>query len=436
MSDLPRKAITRSAKLAALPIGYAGRTAYGFGKRVGGASAEAVAAEIQARTADQLFKVLGELKGGAMKFGQAMSIFEAALPEELSGPYRTTLTKLQDAAPPMPVKTVHRVLAEALGDDWRELFREFSETPAAAASIGQVHRAIWRDGREVAVKVQYPGAGAALISDFNQVARLGRMMGSLLPGMDVKPLLDELKLRVAEELDYLLESKSQRAFAAAFEDDPDFVVPHVLAAAPMVLVTEWLEGVSMSRTIVSGDQAERDLVGLRYERFLLCSPSRVGLLHADPHPGNYRLLPDGRLGILDFGAVAHLPGGLPDSIGALLRIAMSGNAATVLDGLRAEGFVKPHIQVDAQALLDYLDPFVEPAKHPSFTYSREWLRGQFARLNDPRNPDFAIGLKINLPPSYLLIHRVWLGGIGVLCQLGAQVPVRAELERWVPGFAA
>ena len=115
---------------------------------------------------------------------------------------------------------------------------------------------------------------------------------------------------------------------------------------------------------------------------------------------------------------------------------MSGNAATVLDGLRAEGFVKPHIQVDAQALLDYLDPFVEPAKHPSFTYSREWLRGQFARLNDPRNPDFAIGLKINLPPSYLLIHRVWLGGIGVLCQLGAQVPVRAELERWVPGFAA
>ncbi|MEI7779927.1 MAG: AarF/ABC1/UbiB kinase family protein [Actinomycetes bacterium] len=435
MSDLPRKAITRSAKLAALPIGYAGRTAYGFGKRVGGASAEAVAAEIQARTADQLFKVLGELKGGAMKFGQAMSIFEAALPEELSGPYRTTLTKLQDAAPPMPVKTVHRVLAEALGDDWRELFREFSETPAAAASIGQVHRAIWRDGREVAVKVQYPGAGAALISDFNQVARLGRMMGSLLPGMDVKPLLDELKLRVAEELDYLLESKSQRAFAAAFEDDPDFVVPHVLAAAPMVLVTEWLEGVSMSRTIVSGDQAERDLVGLRYERFLLCSPSRVGLLHADPHPGNYRLLPDGRLGILDFGAVAHLPDGLPDSIGALLRIAMSGNAATVLDGLRAEGFVKPNIQVDAQALLDYLDPFVEPAKHPSFTYSREWLRGQFTRLNDPRNPDFAIGLKINLPPSYLLIHRVWLGGIGVLCQLGAQVPVRAELERWVPGFA-
>jgi predicted unusual protein kinase regulating ubiquinone biosynthesis (AarF/ABC1/UbiB family) len=286
------------------------------------------------------------------------------------------------------------------------------------------------------VKVQYPGAGRALISDFNQVARLGRVMGSLMPGMDIKPLLDELKLRVAEELDYLKESQSQRAFAAAFEDDPDFVVPHVLAAAPMVLVTEWLDGVSMARTIESGEQTERDLMGTRYERFLLCSPNRVGLLHADPHPGNYRLLPDGRLGILDFGAVAHLPDGLPPSIGALLRIAMSGDAATVLEGLRAEGFVKPNIKVDAQALLDYLDPFVEPAKHPTFTYSRSWLRRQFTRLNDPRNPDFAIGLKINLPASYLLIHRVWLGGIGVLCQLGAEVPVRAELERWVPGFIA
>lgn len=436
MADLPRRALTRGVKIAALPIGYAGRTALGVGKRVGGASAEAVAAEIQLRTAEQMFKVLGELKGGAMKFGQAMSIFEAALPEEIGAPYRATLTKLQDAAPPMPATTVHRVLAEALGDDWRDRFREFSDAPAAAASIGQVHRATWRDGRDVAVKVQYPGAGRALISDFNQVARLGRAMGSLMPGLDIKPLLDELKLRVAEELDYLKESQSQRAFAAAFEDDPDFVVPHVLAAAPMVLVTEWLDGVSMARTIESGDQTERDLMGTRYERFLLCSPSRVGLLHADPHPGNYRLLPDGRLGILDFGAVAHLPDGLPPSIGALLRIAMSGDAATVLDGLRAEGFVKPNIQVDAQALLDYLDPFVEPAKRPTFTYSRSWLRGQFTRLNDPRNPDFAIGLKINLPASYLLIHRVWLGGIGVLCQLGAEVPVRAELERWVPGFIA
>ena len=140
MTDLPRKAVTRTAKLATLPLGFAGRTALGFGKRVGGRPAELVAAEVQARTAEQLFKVLGELKGGAMKFGQAMSIFEAALPEELAGPYRATLTKLQDAAPPMPAATVHKVLAAELGPQWRRQFRSFDDRPAAAASIGQVHR--------------------------------------------------------------------------------------------------------------------------------------------------------------------------------------------------------------------------------------------------------------------------------------------------------
>src|SRR5712691_11357082 len=164
VSDLPRRAFTRTAKLATLPVGLAGRTAWGLGKRLGGRPAELAAAEIQHRTAEQIFRVLGELKGGAMKFGQALSIFEAALPPEIAGPYRATLTKLQESAPPLPAGTVHRVLAEDLGPDWREAFAEFNDKPAAAASIGQVHRARWGDGREVAVKIQYPGAGRALLS--------------------------------------------------------------------------------------------------------------------------------------------------------------------------------------------------------------------------------------------------------------------------------
>src|SRR5450432_4823612 len=175
MSDLPRRAVTRTAKLATLPVGLMGRTALGLGKRLGGRPAEIVAQEIQQRTAEQIFRVLGELKGGAMKFGQALSIFEAALPPEIAGPYRATLTRLQESAPPLPARAVHRVLAADMGEDWRDNFAEFSDTPAAAASIGQVHKATWSDGRAVAVKIQYPGAGRALIGDFNQLARAGRL---------------------------------------------------------------------------------------------------------------------------------------------------------------------------------------------------------------------------------------------------------------------
>ena len=435
VTDLPRRAVVRTAKLAALPLGFAGRTALGLGKRVGGRPAEVVAAEIQQRTAEQVFRVLGELKGGAMKFGQAMSIFEAALPEDLAGPYRATLTKLQDAAPPMPSKTVHEVMAASLGRQWRRKFTSFDSTPAASASIGQVHRGIWSDGRPVAVKVQYPGAGPALTSDLDQISRLGRLFGALVPGMDLKPLLVELRERVVEELDYRLEAQAQSCFAAAYADDEDFVVPAVVAQAETVLVTEWIDGESLSQVIVGGTTRQRDDLGTKYLRFLFSGPARAGMLHADPHPGNYRVMADGRLGVVDFGAVARVPDGLPPSIGRLLRTALDGDADTVIEGLREEGFVRTGSKLDAQVLIDYLSPFIEPAKTESFRFSREWMRGQFVRINDPRQENWSVGLKLNLPPEYLLVHRVWLGGLGVLCQLGAEVPMRSELERWLPGYA-
>ena len=436
MSDLPRRAVTRTAKLAALPLGIAGRATLGFGKRLGGHPAELVAAEVQQRTAEQLFKILGELKGGAMKFGQAMSILEAALPEELTSPYRATLTRLQDAAPPMPAKMVHGVLREDLGPHWRRRFRDFDDVPAAAASIGQVHRATWRDGRDVAVKIQYPGAGHALRADLGQLTRLGRVFGSLIPGLDTRPLLDELKDRVVEELDYRMEADAQDGFAFAYADDPEFAVPGLVHGTEHVLVSDWLEGRPLSDVIAAGTQEERDRAGLLYVRFLFSGPARAGLLHADPHPGNYRITPDGRLGVLDYGAVARLPEGLPRSIGELMRRALAGQADEMLEGLRDEGFVKPHIRIDPEALYDYLAPFLGPAAVERFHFDRPWMRGQFARINDPRRPGYTIGLKLNLPPSYLLIHRVWIGGLGVLSQLDCEAPFRAELEHWLPGFAA
>lgn len=436
MTDLPRRAVARTAKLATLPLGFAGRTAIGLGKRVGGKPAELVAAEVQARTAEQLFKVLGELKGGAMKFGQALSIFEAAMPEELAGPYRATLTKLQDAAPPMPTATVHKVLAAELGPQWRRSFREFDDTPAAAASIGQVHRGVWKDGRAVAVKVQYPGAGEALISDFTQVARVGRVAAGWIPGLDVKPILEELKARIVEELNYTLEAQAQAQFADAFRGDPVFVVPEVVTATPHLIVSEWLDGVPLSRLISTGTREERDLGARRYLEFLLAGPARAGLLHADPHPGNYRLTADGRFGILDFGAVKRLPDGMPPEIGRLLTLALQDDADGVVRGLRDEGFIKASIDIDGDSLLDYLAPFLEPARHTTWTFSRSWMRELFAHVNDVRRPQWSLGLKLNLPPEYLLIHRVWLGGIGVLCQIEGEVPVLEVLAEWLPDFDA
>jgi predicted unusual protein kinase regulating ubiquinone biosynthesis (AarF/ABC1/UbiB family) len=435
VNDVPRNPVTRAAKLARLPIGLAGRTAVGVGKRLGGRPAEIVAQEIQQRTADQIFRVLGELKGGAMKFGQALSIFEAALPPEIAGPYRATLTKLQESAPPLPATTVHRVLDADLGPDWRSLFSSFDDTPAAAASIGQVHSAVWSDGRRVAVKIQYPGAGKALIGDFTQLARVGRLFGVLMPGLDVKPLLDELRDRVAEELDYEKEASSQAAFAAAYRDDPDFLVPDVVMATPHVLVTEWIDGTPLSAVISDGSKQDRDRAGILLVRFLFSGPARAGLLHADPHPGNFRLLPDGRLGVIDFGAVDRLPDGLPPFFGRLLRIMHSADVdvASVEQELRANGFLRPGIAVDLDALHDFLAPLAEPSAVDTFHFSREWLRDEASRVTNLRSSS-NITRKFNVPPSYVLIHRVSTAGIGVLCQLECEGEFRAEVIRWIPGY--
>jgi predicted unusual protein kinase regulating ubiquinone biosynthesis (AarF/ABC1/UbiB family) len=434
VNDLPRWAITRTAKLATLPVGLAGRTALGLGKRLGGRPAERVATEIQHRTAEQIFRVLGELKGGAMKFGQALSIFEAALPPEIAGPYRATLTKLQESAPPLPSGTVHRVLREDLGPDWREAFAEFNDKPAAAASIGQVHRARWRDGREVAVKIQYPGAGRALLSDFNQLSRVARLFAVLMPGLEVRPLLDELRARVAEELDYHLEAESQHAFAVAYADDPDIFVPDVVADTSHVLITEWMDGTPLSKIISDGSQEERDHAGLLFARFLFSGPARAGLLHADPHPGNFRLLADGRLGVLDFGAVDRLPDGLPPFMGRLLRIVHEGSDLGPAEReLREHGFIREGIEFDPEALRMFLAPLAEPSRLERFKFSREWLRGEATRVADPRAAN--ISRRLNLPPSYVLIHRVSTAGMGVLCQLESEGPFRAEMIRWMPGYS-
>ncbi|HEU4907779.1 MAG TPA: AarF/ABC1/UbiB kinase family protein [Propionibacteriaceae bacterium] len=430
-NSLARSAFRRGARLASLPLGFAGRATLGLGKRLGGAPAEEVSEQLQQRAAEQLFRVLGELKGGAMKFGQALSLFESVLPEEVAAPYRAHLSRLQDSAPPMPTSRVHAVMAREFGADWRRLFRDFDPLPAAAASIGQVHKATWSDGRTVAVKVQYPGADDALRSDLRQIGRLSKVFAPLAGGMDVGPLVDELTARVTEELDYTLEADSQQLAAEGFAESSEFYVPAVLACTPKVMVSEWVEGAPLS-SAANLSAKRRNAAALQYVRFLFAGPSVAGLLHADPHPGNFKLMKDGRLGVVDFGLVARLPDGLPPAMGRILRIAQQGDADRVAQGLREEGFVASDI--DAADLLDYLSPFVEPAAVPQFQFNRDWMREQFIRVRDP-HASGGVAMKLNLPPSYLLIHRVWLGGLAVLSQLNAKAAFGDVLEEFLPGYA-
>jgi predicted unusual protein kinase regulating ubiquinone biosynthesis (AarF/ABC1/UbiB family)/HSP20 family molecular chaperone IbpA len=434
MSDLPRHAVTRSARLARLPVGYAGRTALGTGKRLGGRPAELVTQEIQQRTADQVFRVLGELKGGAMKLGQALSVFEAALPSEVVEPYRDTLTRLQESAPPLSAQAIHKVLAADMGEQWRASFAEFDDQPVAAASIGQVYRAVWHDGRQVAVKIQYPGAGSALISDLNQLSRFARLFGMLMPGLEIKPLLAELRDRVTDELDYRLEAAAQEAFAAAYACDPDVYVPRVVAVSDHVLVSEWLGGTPLATIIADGTTAQRNRAGITMIRFLFSGPDRVGLLHADPHPGNFRLLADGRLGVLDFGAVDRLPDGFPPIFGRVLRLVHEGgDLAKLEDEFRSHGYLRDGVSVDLTALRAFLIPLAEPSRAESFRFSREWLRTETIQASALSSS--SVLRRLNLPPSYVFIHRVLASGLGVLCQLECEVPFRAEVLRWMPGYA-
>ena len=443
MNDLPRKAAARTARLAALPFGYAGRSAVGFGKRLGGAAPDVVMTEIQQRTAEQLFRTLGELKGGAMKMGQALSIFEAALPDAVAQPYREQLTRLQDSAPPMPTITIREQLTSQLGPDWSSHLR-FDPMASAAASIGQVHRGTWQEDPDaapvdVAVKVQYPGAAEAIEADLKQLQRLARTLGPLVPGIDVRALAIELRERTVEELDYQREAESQRRFAEAYRDDPDYVIPDVVARGGTVLVTEWMDSwASLAQVIGEGTQDERDHYGLLYARFLFGAPLRTGMLHADPHPGNFRLLArdPGPLGILDFGAVARLKDNqLPPVVGTLLRAAADDDYDRLHDELVAAGFIRERVRVDVDQLRNYLAPFIEPAQADSFAFSRRWMRRQFRRVSDPGGDAQSTMLRLNLPPEYLLIHRTWTGAIAVLSQLEAELPFRALLEESVPGFA-
>ncbi len=429
-------ALGRTLRLLSLPAGAAVLAAEGRVRRLAGADPDVVRRDLRARNATRTRQVLGQAKGGALKAGQLLSTVEALFPTDPEASWREALVGLQEANPALAFAEIEPVLRAELGPNWTSLFSQFDEQAAAAASLGQVHRARWADGRLVAVKVQYPGVREALVADVRAVSVLTRAAALLAPGLALPPLVAELRDRLLEELDYEHEAASQRRFALAYAGDQQIVVPDVVAATRRVLVQDWVDGTPLAAVAATGSPAERDRAARRYQLFLVSGPERAGLLHTDPHPGNFRITGDGRLGVLDFGSTLRLPGGLPPTFGRLLSALLSGDDEAVLTRLRQDGFVAEGATPDVGKLTDYMAPFSEPARHEAFRFSRAWLRAEFGRINDPRNPDFAVALQLRMPAEHLFTHRVWLGMVGVLCQLEATVPVAPVLRRWLPGFVS
>jgi predicted unusual protein kinase regulating ubiquinone biosynthesis (AarF/ABC1/UbiB family) len=435
VSEIKRGRAARNAKLASLPVGFAGRAAVGFGKRLTGSSKDEVTAELMEKAANQLFTVLGELKGGAMKVGQALSVIEAAIPEQFGEPYREALTKLQREAPPLPADKVHRVLDSQLGTKWRERFTSFDDEPIASASIGQVHKAVWSDGREVAVKIQYPGADGALRADLKTMKRMVSVFKQLAPGADIQGVVDELIERTEMELDYRLEADNQRAFAKAYRDDPHFVVPAIVASSPKVVIAEWIEGIPMSQIIRDGTQEQRDLMGTRLFELTHDAPKRLEMMHGDPHPGNFMLMPDNKMGVIDFGAVAPLPGGLPIELGLALRYGVEKDYDNLLTTMERVGFIQKGEQVSTRELDDMLRQYVEPISVESFHYTRKWLQKVTLVNWDRSVAQLKTARQMDIPPKLAIPMRVIASVVAMSCQLSATVPVRSIAIDLIPGFA-
>jgi len=437
VSEIKRGRAARNAKLAGLGAGMAGRAALGLGKRLTGKSKDEVNAELMDKAAQQLFQVLGELKGGAMKVGQALSVMEAAIPEQYGKPYREALTKLQKDAPPLPAAKVHRVLDQQLGTKWRERFQSFDDTPVASASIGQVHKAIWSDGREVAVKIQYPGADEALRADLKTMQRMVGILKQLSPGADVQGVVDELIERTEMELDYRLEADNQRAFAKAYKDHPHFAIPRVVASAPKVVIQEWIDGVPMSQIIREGTPEQRDIMGTRLFELTYDAPRRLEMMHGDAHPGNFMLLPDGRMGVIDFGAVAPMPGGIPPEIGLAMRYALADDYENLLITMQEVGFVQKGEQVSKREMDDMMRQYVEPLRTEEFHYTRKWLQRITAHN---MKPDRAAGQlkaarQMDIPAKLAIPMRVIASAVAIACQLDAHVPQLRLATELIPGFS-
>lgn len=370
------------------------------------------------KTAQDVAGVLGGMKGAIMKAGQMLSFIADGLPPEA----QAALATLQQDVPPMAPSLAAQVINDELGQDPEHLFLEWNPVPLGAASIGQVHKAVTKDGRVVAVKVQYPGVDRAIKSDLDNAEMMYGLFASFaLKNLDVKSLVDELRDRMADELDYRLEAKLQTEFAERYHGHPFIKIPSIVPelSTQRVLTSEWVDGMRFDDFRESADEATRQKAAEVLFRFAQGSIQHFHVFNGDPHPGNYIFHADGSVTFLDFGLVKRWkPGELDSLTGILDRILENDAEGTVREAVAA-GFLAADHKLDPRHIFDYVSTPYEPFMPETFTYTKDWTSNALTKIIDVTGEFSDVMQVLNMPPHYVILDRVVWGMSALLGRLNA-----------------
>ena len=435
---IPTSRVRRTATVASLAAGEAVKQ---FGTRAanvtrGEEASEEAMARRQLETAKQIVAALGTMKGAAMKLGQVMSFLDVGLvPEQHREEFQRELAKLRDAAPTVSFKQMRKVIEDDLEEPIDEAFASFDEEPIAAASIGQVYRATLHDGREVAVKVQYPGVASAVRADLQNLDMIMRLLKRMTPGLDVKAIAQEIKERIVEELDYELEAQNQRSLARIFAGHPFIVVPDVVTSLSRerVLVGEFVHGVGFEE-LKERSQAERDRLGEIVFRFFLGCLYRHRQFSGDPHPGNFLLQDDGRVAFLDFGLFKRLDA-KPVELELAAQRAVVERDAPALHRLLAEsGFLPDPARVDPEHLFAFIDAAIWwYTTDETVQLAPEIATQVMLESSDPRSTHFREMRHQDMRPEHLFGRRMEMLTLAVLSQLHASANWHRIAREWMYG---
>ena len=383
------------------------------------------------RSVEQVVDTLGHLKGALMKVGQLASYLDQGLPEHV----REALSQLQADAPPMSPELVDATVEAELGMTPSAIFDTWDPLPIAAASIGQVHRAITRDGLAVAVKVQYPGVDAAIRSDLENADTIFAGFAQLFPGLDPEPVVVELRERLLEELDYRQEAINQQRFADHYRGHPTIHVPDVVPelSSARVLTSELVEGVPFAE-MVTWPQPERDLAAETIYRFAFGSLYGLGMFNGDPHPGNYLFRRGGEVSFLDFGLVKYFTPDELDGFGRLIRaVAIDPDPAEFRSELESLGLLSPDASVTDDAVFEYFSHFYEFVRvDGEATISEEYAAATVRQMFDLTGPHGPVMRAANVPPSFVVIQRINLGLYAIIGQMQATANWRRITEELWP----